>query len=275
MSKKFITLALAGIALLSLSACSNDDDPTDTSEYSATTLVVSVPATEGNGFIDNGTSAKLFVDHYTNKANLTLTNITFNERMPRVTFALKNLRVSPSNRHVGILMGEGITPMEGYTVNDFVGPFNFNLDVLRATCSIVSTRGNMRAIIHTPLLRSTLTEKDNDTYANTTERYYNFNFTNIAERVDLEIYNIQFVEAMPKQKKLRIPLDKAGVVVTANGYTITGDNIVPYFTSGTTEVPMAERTVNNFKATLNLTASTFTVEFDCFGLHWTDSGKLL
>ena len=51
MSKKFITLALAGIALLSLSACSNDDDPTDTSEYSATTLVVSVPATEGNGFI--------------------------------------------------------------------------------------------------------------------------------------------------------------------------------------------------------------------------------
>ena len=32
MSKKFITLALAGIALISLSACGNDDDPTATSD---------------------------------------------------------------------------------------------------------------------------------------------------------------------------------------------------------------------------------------------------
>ncbi|MBQ0115022.1 MAG: hypothetical protein KBT10_04035 [Bacteroidales bacterium] len=123
-----------------------------------------------------------------------------------------------------------------------------------------------------------------DKYVTTSEKYYRFNISQYLithSTGDIYIHNIKFVDNMPAQKQIRIPVGNidAGTnnfhfAINDKGYEVTMDEVIPYFLNGTTELPMASRKITNLELKINLAACTYSIAFDCFGLHFTDEGNL-
>ena len=89
--------------------------------------------------------------------------------------------------------------------------------------------------------------------------------------------NMKFVEAMPIIKEIAVYFndgDGSTITNTATGYTFESESITPYYKAGTTEIPMDSRKMTNVKGTVDLVNRKFTIDFDCFGMHYTDAGSL-
>ncbi|MDO4971346.1 MAG: hypothetical protein Q4E41_04540 [Bacteroidales bacterium] len=119
-----------------------------------------------------------------------------------------------------------------------------------------------------------------------TEKYYAFthnffkNKLDVMERnLQMSIYNVKFVEQMPTLKEMIVRVNDTDltnyITSTPTGYTLKMDKVIPFYKEGNTETPMETRPMTNVKLEVNLVERDFSIEFDCFGLHYTDSGKLL
>ena len=275
MKAKLLSMMMALVAMLAgLVACGSDNDDEIVAAGSYVpkdAVVVGVPG-RGNGF-NTTCKVALRFDYVAQTTSVTFSGITFTAAMPAIDFDLAGMKTSFLTRKKGSFSGSGLTPMDGYVVNNVTGAFDADLDLVTMSFDVVSSRATTHITITGGHVMSAIT--DGDDYEATAERFYNFDLSDIAQGGgDLYIHNVQFVSAMPKQKRLRIPLADATIVNTDKGYNITGTAIVPYFLSGSTEVPMAEREVDNLVATIDVATGTFAVEFDCFGLHFTDSGQI-
>ena len=110
-------------------------------------------------------------------------------------------------------------------------------------------------------------------YNTTNEKFYHFDFFG-AKGKNLYIHNIKFVEAMPAQKQIRIPIDPSKLAATGDVYKVHLDEVVPYFLSGTVEIPMEARKITNLDLTVDCGKKTYQISFTCFGLDFKDSGNL-
>ena len=62
---------------------------------------------------------------------------------------------------------------------------------------------------------------------------------------------------------------------TATGYTFECAQVIPYYKTGTTEIPGDEKfTMTNVKGSVDLVNRKFTIDFDCMGTHYPDAGSL-
>lgn len=269
--KKVFTLAAMALFLFAFTACGGEDEEETRvgkkiDDVIATTVV-------GDKVFHMADCDVFFDINYTNrKVDLTLTDITFAPMMPKVQFKLEQVAVTSITGHIVAFSGTGLVPMEGYTVNDLSGTLDLELGTMLITCSIATSRGTYDVTLHNELIYSQLPSGAD--YENYTDKYYKFETDESDILENVYINNVQFVSAMPKLKEIRIPLKDATKSATASEYIATATEIIPYYKTGNTEVAMAERTITNLKVAVNVRAKQFTIEFDCYGLHYTDSGKL-
>ena len=270
-------MAIAAM-LFTFTACGGDDDEPDynnTLERSMSGIIVKTMA---NGKPMNLSSCDLtfIFDFKTRMLNLGFNGVSFAPGMPYISFAANGLNINSSNNDQIDFSGSGVLVMEGYTLNNIHGLFNSALNNLILTYTVSAERGQYDVISFSPVLYSTLAGGGYD-YDNATEKFYKFNsqVTNKLFTASICIDNIQFVAQMPKLEEIVIPLDDAAIVQTAKGYTATAATIVPYFKQGDKLIPFSDRTISNLNYELNVRDHKFSIEFDCYGLHYTDSGSLM
>ena len=88
------------------------------------------------------------------------------------------------------------------------------------------------------------------------------------------MFNIQFAPQMPTLQQIRIPLAGVTITPTATGYSMSGTDIVPYHTLGTTETPMKDRTITDLTGSVDLVAKKYSLQFTCFGKPVSYNGSL-
>ncbi|MBR5102145.1 MAG: hypothetical protein IK092_03385 [Muribaculaceae bacterium] len=279
MIKRFIYSTLTLAMLVSLTACFDSDDNGEVNSASFTDINIIARTTINGNFFFEGASAVSGTINFTDMtANLHFTGIKFAPQMPAIDFDLVGLQLMGSDvNHLGFV-GTGLKPVEGYQVDDFRASLNREDYTIAISFKVNTGNATFDVLCYLPTLYSKL-EGGNIDYADTPERFYRFvieeNREGVISEANLFIHNIQFVQQMPKQEQLRIPLTKCEIVKNGTGYHITGTNIIPFFKRGNVETGMEERLVDNFVLDINLISHTFNVEFDCYGLHFTDSGDLL
>ena len=272
---------MALLALMTMTAaCGDGDEPDRTAQATIDNVVTkTVAGTTGTAF-DVNSSLAFNLNYTARTADVTTHGVKFSPNQPvGVDLLFKGCKATfASDDHV-TFSGTGFTPMEGYTVNDVSGSFNTTLNTGIMRYTVVSPRSTSQVYAFTQMLYSTLPNQATNYNGDprTAERFYKFQYgLNQDNKVMANIYidNIQFVPQMPKLAEIRIPLDNAEVVSTKTGYEVTGNGIVPYYLQGNTEVPMDSRTIDNLKAQVNVDEATFHIEFDCFGLHFTEDGNI-
>lgn len=273
--KKLLSLMALAAIMLTFTACGSDDDPTEMIQANTSGMIVRTSMAGTTYFFS--TCDLAFNINFTDKSlNLGINNVTFAPKMPKVNFEADGLKINNNDRTYFVFSGTGIQVMSGYTLNNASGQYNKNLNTLTLTYTVSSERGEYNVTTFSPTLYSKLSDGSND-YANATEKFYKFksqlddnnNFT-----ASICIDNIQFVPQMPKLEEIVIPLDDATIVQTANGYTATATTIIPLFKQGDKYIPFPDRTVSNLNYTLNIKDHKFSIEFDCFGLRYTDEGYI-
>ena len=274
--KKLLSLMALAAIMLTFTACgSDDDDPVEMIQANEPGLIVKTTM-GGNPFFLSTCDLAFNIDFSNKSLNLGINQITFAPRMPKINFEANGLKVTNNSRTDFTFSGTGVKVMEGYTLNDVTGRYIKDLSSLILTYTVSAERGEYGVLTFSPVLFSKLPDGGYD-YDNTTERFYKFksqidddnNFT-----ASICIDNIQFVPQMPKLEEIVIPLDDATIVQTANGYTATATTIIPMFKQGDKYIPFPDRTVSNLNYELNVLNKSFTIEFDCYGLHFTDSGTI-
>ncbi len=279
---KILTLA-ACVALLSLAtACGSDNDEPqpDRIERASMAGVVTktVAGTTGEPF-DVNSSLEFSINHTAKTVDVTAMGVKFSVHQPvTVDLNFDGCKATFADDKHFTIAGTGFTPMEGYTVNDLSGTVDLALNTAILKYLVVSTRSTSQIYAFSPTLYSELPQ-DAGNYGSTVETYYKFQYSITSQGTPeggISIYNISFAAGMPKLAEIRIPLNGEGTVIepTATGYHIAGSGIVPYYIQGGAEVPMASRTIDNLDATIDVAARTYSVEFDCYGLHVAHNGKL-
>ena len=281
MMNRFLPLA-ACVALLSLAtACGSDNDEPqpDRIERASMSNVVTKTVAGSTGVPYDVNSALTFGINYTAKTvDVAATGVKFSPHQPvTVDLDLKGCKATFVDDKHFTIAGTGFTPMEGYTVNDLSGTVDLALNTAILKYLVVSTRSTSQIYAFSPTLYSELPQAASD-YGTTVETYYKFEYSITdqgAPVANIRIYNISFASGMPKLAEIRIPLNDDTVVEpTTTGYRVTGSGIVPFYTQGAAEVPMASRTIDNLNVTIDVAARTYSVEFDCYGLHVSQSGRL-
>lgn len=274
--KKLLSLMALAAIMLTFTACGGDEpDNNSTVEGKMSNLIVK---TISNGNHINIAPCDInykFVPK-SRTMNLSINNVSFAPRMPKISFDVNGLDAVTNDNKGFWFSGYDIQVMSGYTLDDIDGQFDKDLNTLVLTYKVIAERGQYDVITFSPILYSILPDGSHD-YANATEKFYKFksqlddnnNFT-----ASICIDNIQFVPQMPKLEEIVIPLDDATIVQTANGYTATATTIIPLFKQGDKYIPFSDRTISNLNYTLNIKDHKFSIEFDCFGLRYTDEGYI-
>ena len=274
MNKLLYIFAFA--AMLFVTACDNDDEPGKKSQVKGNLSELIVKTMSGEKNISNSTcDIKFNFKRKTHDLSLIINNVSFAPQMPKISFNVNGL-YGGTNDNIGIsFSGDDIQVMDGYTLNDVYGEFDNKLKTLIMTYTVNTEYGKYDVITYSPILFSILPDGTFD-YVNTTEKFYKFNsqIVNKLFTASICIDNIQFAPQMPKLEEIVIPLDDATIVQTAKGYTATAATIVPYFKQGDKLIPFSDRTITNLNYELNVRDHKFSIEFDCYGLHYTDNGYL-
>ena len=274
--KKFLSFLVIATMTISFTSCFDDDDPENHVKIEKA-LNGFIVKTMSNGNVINLSNCEmsLKIDLTDESIDLGINNVSFAPKMPKISFTANGLKATSFDNNRITFTGTGIEVMSGYTLNDVHGLFNNALNTLVLTYAVSSQQGQYEVLTHSSLLYSQLPDGEYD-YSNATDKFYKF--ASLIEdnsfKASIYIDNIQFVPQMPKLEEICIPLDDATIVQNANGYTATAETIVPYFKQGGTFIPFTDRTISNLKYNLDVRAQTFSIEFDCFGLHYTDSGKI-
>lgn len=263
--------------ILSFTACGDDNDEPTAPETTTSIEALNVKTvTSGAVSNESSCSADITVAPSKKTVSLTFKDITFSSRMPKVSFSLDGLAYTTGKSSLTEyhFTASSVTPMQGYTVTNVEGYANPKDGVLYVSFVVNNT---WTVYVSNQLYYSALSDGFfNDTA--TTEIYTTFflypSSTDSKWGGDIEMYNIQFVQQMPKLQKIRIPLNNATITPTVSGYEISGTDIVPYYTNGTTELSFGERTVTDLTGNVNLVTKTYQLQFTCFEKTVTYQGSL-
>lgn len=300
MKKIFYYMTIAAIAAM-MTACGKSSEPEHKATRSMAGLRVSVLNDDEN-FHEAMTEVAFDLDYTAATATLTFKDITFAPRMPEITFKLTGLRLGYVNdNNVSITSTGDLTPMEGYTVNGVEGTVDFRNNIMRLKMNIVARGATYVTYVYSPTLYSYPQRRDADgnyaeysneeihnilyrgTFSDITDTYFGFDIYNPNQSIYLDnpigaiffnMYNIQFVSAMPKMAALRASLSSTIVKTEDSSIIYTADSIIPEFKDASGWTPMASREMTNVKITINYASATYAIEFDCFGIHYTNSGRL-
>lgn len=289
MKKIFGFLSILAMSVLMAACGSNNDKPEHTATCVITDQNVEV-AFNGAAFHKASCDIAMEMNYTERTVNLTFNKITFAPRMPEITFSLTGAKLTYSDdNHIAISSDADLVPMDGYVVRNLKGYADFDNDLVFLAMDIVARGNTYATTITTPMLYS-YPQTGNKVEYNATEMMNLISTKSIAQCTDtyfvfylptvstpggsINIHNISFVAAMPKIAELRIPLSAEHITSTATGYSIEAAEIVPEFLSGSVWTPMDTRTVTNLVANVNYAANSYSIEFDCYGMHYTNGGKL-
>ena len=114
-------------------------------------------------------------------------------------------------------------------------------------------------------------------YESETDTHFTFDIDMAKDSSSIYMYNIVFRIGEATSPAMTLRVD-APVTVDKNGkvYTYAGTGIVAYMQRGTTWMPMPSEAylVNNLTCTVNTSAKTYDIAFDCHGGHFAETGKL-
>jgi len=112
-------------------------------------------------------------------------------------------------------------------------------------------------------------------YAADTDVHYTFDIDMEKDSSSIYFYNVVFTIGESKSPAMNIRID-APVTVDKAGttYTYSGTNIIPWMLRGTTWTPAPSFVVTNLTCTVNTSAKTFRMYFNCHGGEYSDSGTL-
>lgn len=274
--KKLLSLLAAMAVLLSFTACGDDNDEPLGPTGSTTSIEALNVKTVTGGNVSNESSCAtdVTVDPSKGTVSLTFKDISFSKRMPSVTFSLEGLKYTTgkNSRTEYHFTAPTVTPMQGYTVTNVDGYANPKDGVLYVSFVVNNT---WTVYVSSQLYYSALSD-GKFSYSTTNDTYISYFLyqANGAWKGDIKMFNIQFAPNMPTLKQIRIPLATTTITPTVTGYTMSGTDIVPYYTTGTTEAPMKDRTITDLTASVDLVAKTYALQFTCYGQTVTYHGSL-
>ncbi|MDO4510499.1 MAG: hypothetical protein Q4B68_01605 [Bacteroidales bacterium] len=271
--KLFYTLALMAMAT-SFAACGDDekkDEPSLPTYYSHR---INVKTGMKGALVHQCEIDAKFAVYTDGHMDIMLQGVKFAEKMPAVDFTIGDVKYKTESEKVWTVSGSAPVGTAGYSISGLTG-------VIDLATGIVSVKFKVNDMYDVLLLTNANYSKlsSGSDYEKTTETFFDFNFFAVQNKDkvysgNIGIHNIAFVPQMPKLKHIIVPLEKATVTPTATGYTYEGTDIIPLFVVDGAETPMKERPVTNLKGETNFAEGTFSIEFDCYGLHYTNSGKL-
>ena len=114
-------------------------------------------------------------------------------------------------------------------------------------------------------------------YENETETHFMFDIDMAKDSSSIYMYNVVFHIGEATSPAMTLRVDAPVTADQTNKvYTYAGTGIVAYMQRGGTWLPMPGEAylVNNLKCTVNTSAKTYDIAFDCHGGHFAESGKL-
>lgn len=273
--KKFL-FAFAMLALVAgFTSCGDDNNGNNKGEDMTTTQTFAMSAkTRINSVLvyDCDFTATFTAKYADKTATLALNNVKFAEKMPAVDFVIEGIKFTQEGS-VFTLEASSVKASGGYTVAGLKGKIDTKNKVYNISFCVDATRE--------VLLTSPYNCSDNLPSGTDTQKSYAFQQSTegAQKKLRFAMMNMKFVEAMPIIKEIAVYFndgDGSTITNTATGYTFESASITPYFKykDGATEIPMDSRKMTNVKGTVDLVNRKFTIDFDCFGTHYTDAGSL-
>lgn len=217
-------------------------------------------------------TATLTAKYADKTATLALNNVKFAEKMPAVNFVIEGIKFTQEDS-VFTFEASSVKASGGYTVGGLKGKIDTKNKVYNISFYVDAT--------YEVLLTSPYNCSDNLPSGSDNQKSFAFQQSTegAQKKLRFAMMNMKFVEAMPIIKEIAVYFndeDGSTITNTATGYTFESASITPYFKykDGATEIPMDSRKMTNVKGTVDLVNRKFTIDFDCFGMHYTDAGSL-
>lgn len=272
---KKILFAFAMLAMVAGFTSCGDDNGNNKGEDMTTTqtLAMSAKTRINSVLIYDCDFTATFTAKYADKtATLALNNVKFAEKMPAVNFVIEGIKFTQEGS-VFTFEASSVKASGGYTVGGLKGKIDTENNVYNITFYVDA--------IYEVLLTSPYNCSDNLPSGSDNQKSYAFKQSTegAQKKLRFAMKNMKFVEAMPIIKEIAVYFndgDGSTITNTATGYTFESASITPYFKykDGATEIPMDSRQMTNVKGTVDLVNRKFTIDFDCFGLHYSDKGSL-
>ncbi|MGM9870117.1 MAG: hypothetical protein ACI30R_10920 [Sodaliphilus sp.] len=268
---KKATLFLATLAIFAtLTSCGDDDNnPTgDITETIALPQISAKTVIDGKSVYDHDFDGAMVVNYGAQTLTLNLNKVKFAEKMPEVNFAIAEVKFKKEGDVFVLNSSQVVSNSSSYDVSALKG----SIDAANKVYNISFRVNNTYDVILTGTFNCS---KD----FNTNSKYYTFSLTSKANEkaLRLAICNVKFAEGMMPLKEMAVYLnskESGSITSTSTGYTFECGEVIPFYKEGNTETPMESRPMNNVKGTVDLVNRTFSIEFDCYGLHYTDSSAL-
>ena len=273
---KKILFAFAMLAMVAgFTSCGDDNNGNNKGEDMTTTQTLAMSAkTRINSVLvyDCDFTATLTAKYADKTATLALNNVKFAEKMPAVNFVIEGIKFTQEDS-VFTLEASSVKASGGYTVGGLKGKIDTKNKVYNISFYVDAT--------YEVLLTSPYNCSDNLPSGSDNQKSFAFQQSTegAQKKLRFAMMNMKFVEAMPIIKEIAVYFndeDGSTITNTATGYTFESASITPYFKykDGATEIPMDSRKMTNVKGTVDLVNRKFTIDFDCFGMHYTDAGSL-
>ncbi|MDD7576341.1 MAG: hypothetical protein SPK27_08065 [Sodaliphilus sp.] len=273
---KKILFAFAMLAMVAgFTSCGDDNNGNNKGEDMTTTqtLAMSAKTRIKSVLVYDCDFTATFTAKYADKtATLALNNVKFAEKMPAVNFVIEGIKFTQEDS-VFTLKASSVKATGGRTVGGLKGKIDTKNKVYNISFCVDAT--------YEVLLTSPYNCSDNLPSGTDTQKSYAFKQSTegAQKKLRFAMKNMKFVEAMPIIKEIAVYFndgDGSTITNTATGYTFESASITPYFKykDGATEIPMDSRQMTNVKGTVDLVNRKFTIDFDCFGMHYTDAGSL-
>lgn len=273
---KKILFAFAMLAMVAgFTSCGDDNNGNNKGEDMTTTqtLAMSAKTRINSVLIYDCDFTATFTAKYADKtATLALNNVKFAEKMPAVNFVIEGIKFTQEDS-VFTLEASSVKASGGYTVGGLKGKIDTKNKVYNISFYVDAT--------YEVLLTSPYNCSDNLPSGSDNQKSFAFQQSTegAQKKLRFAMMNMKFVEAMPIIKEIAVYFndeDGSTITNTATGYTFESASITPYFKykDGATEIPMDSRKMTNVKGTVDLVNRKFTIDFDCFGMHYTDAGSL-
>ena len=273
---KKILFAFAMLAMVAgFTSCGDDNNGNNKGEDMTTTqtLAMSAKTRINSVLIYDCDFTATFTAKYADKtATLALNNVKFAEKMPAVNFVIEGIKFTQEDS-VFTFEASSVKATGGRTVGGLKGKIDTKNKVYNISFCVDAT--------YEVLLTSPYNCSDNLPSGSDNQKSFAFKQSTegAQKKLRFAMKNMKFVEAMPIIKEIAVYFndgDGSTITNTATGYTFESASITPYFKykDGATEIPMDSRQMTNVKGTVDLVNRKFTIDFDCFGLHYSDKGSL-
>lgn len=269
---KKATLFLATLAIFAtLTACGSDDDNKQTDDITETIALPQIATKtiiQGKSVFDYECDGAMVVNFGAQTLTLNLNKVKFAEKMPEVNFSIAEVKFKKEGNVFVVNQSVAASNNSSFAVSALKGSIDAENKVYNISFRVNDT--------YDVILSGTLNcSKD----FNTNSKYYTFSLASKGDKkaLRLAICNVKFAEGMMPLKEMAVYLtsnENATITSTATGYTFECEAVVPYYKEGNTETPMETRPMSNVKGSVDLVNRTFSIEFDCYGLHYPDKGTL-